>query len=125
MGISVTVRNTTLTDSLRRHTNDKLGNLDRFFDAVQTVDVVLQVEEHRQVAECVCHIKRHEPLVAQAEGESLYTAIDLLAHKMERQLRKLKGKVSSGRHKNVGLGRESAAAATRDDDEKSEQQDTA
>lgn len=124
MGISVTARNTTLTDSLRRHTNDKLGSLDRFFDAVQTVDVILRVEERRQVAECVCHIKRHEPLVAQAEGESLYTAIDLLAHKMERQLKKLKGKVTSGRHKSVGLGRESAVTETRDGDEISERQDT-
>ena len=124
MDISVTARNMTLTDSLRKHTNEKLGSLDRFFDAAQTVHVILRVEERRQVAECVCHIKRHEPLVAQAEGESLYTAIDLLAHKMERQLKKLKGKIASGRHKNVGLGRESAAAATRDDDESSERQDT-
>jgi putative sigma-54 modulation protein len=106
--INLTGKNTSVTEPLKAYADEKLGKLDRYFQDVMRIEVVLIVEDHRQIAECTVNIKRHDPLFAQAEGADLYAAIDMLTDKMERQLKKQKGKVEDARHKKTGLGRESA-----------------
>ena len=123
MQINITGRHTTVTDSLRQHAEDKIGKLEKYSDAIEDVRLVLNVEDHRQSAECIFNVKRHGRLVSEGEADDLYTAIDMAADRMERQLKKQKGKAQHARQHHDGLGVESAqqeaahAKADQDDDD--------
>ena len=91
MQISVTGQHLEVTDSLREYVTSKLGKLERYFDQVTNVHAILSVEKERQKAEATIHINGAN-LFAEAEDESMYAAIDALADKLDRQLKKHKEK---------------------------------
>ncbi|HCC62303.1 MAG TPA: ribosome-associated translation inhibitor RaiA, partial [Pseudomonas sp.] len=80
-----------ITDSLRAYVDSKFERLERHFDHVTNVHVILSVEKLRQKAEATLHVAGRE-VVANAEHEDMYAAIDLLADKLDRQLIKHKEK---------------------------------
>jgi putative sigma-54 modulation protein len=63
--------------------------------------VILSVEKLKQKAEATMHVSGKN-LFAEAEDENLYTAIDMLTDKLDRQVRKHKDKLSSRRHDDTG-----------------------
>jgi putative sigma-54 modulation protein len=63
--------------------------------------VILSVEKLKQKAEATMHVSGKN-LFAEAEDENLYTAIDMLIDKLDRQVRKHKDKLSSRRHDDTG-----------------------
>ena len=93
MQISVSGQQLDVTDSLRDYVTSKLGRLERYFDKMTNVHAVLSVEKQRQKAEATIHINGAN-LFADAEDENMYAAIDALADKLDRQLKKHKEKRS-------------------------------
>ena len=79
------------TDSLREFVTTKLEKLERHFDQISSINVVLSVEKQRQMADATIHIAGAD-VVANAEHEDMYAAIDLLTDKLDRQLIKHKEK---------------------------------
>ena len=88
-------------DTLRDYVNEKFERLARHFDKITNVQVIMQVEKLKQKIEATLHIAGGE-VVANAEHEDMYAAIDLLADKLDRQLIK---------HKEKQIEREQGAAA--------------
>jgi len=80
-----------ITDALREVINSKLGKLERHFDQISSINVILNVEKQRQMAEATIHIAGAD-LVANATHDDMYAAIDLLTDKLDRQLIKHKEK---------------------------------
>ena len=70
---------------------EKLEKLERHFDQITSINVVLNVEKQRQMVDASIHIAGAD-VVANAEHEDMYTAIDLLTDKLDRQLIKHKEK---------------------------------
>ena len=62
-----------------------MNKLDRHSNEVQKVHVILNVEKKRQVATATVRVKGTQ-LFANTNGESMYTAIDQLSNKLDRQL---------------------------------------
>ena len=93
MQISVSGQHLEITESLRDYVTTKLGKLERYFDKVTNVHAILSVEKLRQKAEATIHINGAN-LFAEAENEDMYAAIDALADKLDRQLKKHKEKRS-------------------------------
>ena len=91
MQINITGHHIDVTPALRAFTEEKFDKLERHFDHVTSINVVLNVEKLRQIAEATVHVTKGE-LHASAESEDLYTAIDTLIDKLERQLSKHKEK---------------------------------
>lgn len=102
MQISITGRHVTVTDALRTYTQEKIGRLDRYFDGIQDISVILSLENHAQKAECVLHVVRGGTIVAEADGDDLYAAMDRVVEKMERRIKKYKDKLRGPRHKDYG-----------------------
>lgn len=76
---------------MRDYVTEKMGRLERHFDKITNVQVILEVEKLRQKAEAILHVSGGE-VVANAEHEDMYAAIDLLTDKLDRQLIKHKEK---------------------------------
>lgn len=82
-----------ITDALRQYVNTKMEKLERHFDNVTDVHVVLSVEKLRHKAEATVHIAKSD-LFADATEEDMYAAIDALVDKLDRQIKKHKEKLT-------------------------------
>jgi len=91
MQVNVSGHHLDITDALKSYVDTKLERLERHFDRITNVNVILKVEKQRQKAEATIRISGGE-VFAEAEAEDLYAAIDLLADKLDRQLIKRKEK---------------------------------
>ncbi len=96
MQLNVTGHHIDMTDSLQHYVETKMGRLERHFDNVTNVHVVLSVEKQRQKAEATLHISGAD-IFADAVDEDMYAAIDSLADKLDRQVKKHKEKVTDHR----------------------------
>ncbi len=81
-----------ITPALRDYVTSKLlERLERHFDNMTNMYVVLSVEKVRQKAEATLHVSGAK-LFADAEHEDMYAAIDMLADKLDKQVKKHKEK---------------------------------
>lgn len=95
MQLSITGHHIDVTDSLRHYVTSKFDRLERHYDHITNVHVVLSVEKLAQKAEATVHTSGAE-LFADSVSEDLYAAIDALIDKLNRQI--VKHKEKSHRH---------------------------
>lgn len=89
MQINLTGHHVEITEALRSFVNDKFEKLNRHFDHINNVHVILSVEKLRQKAEAKLNVNGGE-LFADCEDTDMYAAIDLLIDKLDRQVKKHK-----------------------------------
>lgn len=92
MQINVSGHHIEVTDSLRQYVETKLERLERHYDQITNVHVILRVEKQGQKAEATVRIQGGD-IFAEAESDDLYAAIDMLVDKLDRQLIKQKEKM--------------------------------
>lgn len=100
MQINVSGHHVDVTDALRNYVETKLDKLERHFDRINHMDVILSVEKQRQKAESTVRLAGGE-IYADAESDDLYAAIDKLADKLDRQLIKKKEKIKDRKQRPV------------------------
>ena len=93
MQINLTGHHVEVTSSLRDYVDTKFAKLERHFDHINNVHVVLTVEKLDQKAEATIHLKGSE-VHASAVNNDMYTSIDTLVDKLDRQVLKYKGKIT-------------------------------
>lgn len=98
MQINLTGHHVELTQALRNYIHEKLGRIERHFDNVTRVHVILSVEKLRHKAEATLHVAGND-LFAYAVDEDMYAAIDALYDKIDRQIKKHKEKLAD-KHRN-------------------------
>lgn len=91
MQIDITGHHVEVTEALRDYVSAKLDKLERHFDNVVDVHVVLTVEKLTQKAEATLNVSGAK-LYAGALDEDMYAAIDGLIDKLDRQIVKHKEK---------------------------------
>ena len=96
MQISVTGHHVDITDALKNYVDNKFERLERHFEHVTNVHVILSVEKLRQKAEATLHISGGN-LFADAQDEDMYAAIDAMVDKLDRQIKKHKEKITDHR----------------------------
>ena len=94
MQINLSGHHVEITDSLREYVNTKFAKLERHFDQINNVHVILTVEKLDQKAEATVHMKGGE-VFASSVNADMYASIDTLVDKLDRQILKHKGKVAS------------------------------
>ena len=95
MQINLTGHHVEITDSLKDYVNTKFTKLERHFDQINNVHVILNVEKLTQKAEATLHLSGTE-VFATAEHTDMYAAIDSLIDKLDRQV--IKHKEKTKRH---------------------------
>jgi putative sigma-54 modulation protein len=92
MKINVTGKNITVTDSLKEYVNKKVGKIGKYFEGEVEAKVTLNVENGRHIVEVTIPINS---MIIRAETETndMYSSIDLVVDKLERQIEKYKTKI--------------------------------
>jgi len=91
MQLTVSGHHIEITDGLRAHVAAKFEKLQRHIDHITNVEVTLVVEKASHKAEANLHVSGAD-LFASASNDDMYTAIDALADKLDRQIIKHKEK---------------------------------
>jgi len=94
MQINLSGHHVEVTDSMKEYVNDKFAKLERHFDNINNVYVVLTVEKLNQIAEATVHLNGKE-IHAKATNEDMYASIDNLTDKLDRQIIKYKEKITA------------------------------
>jgi putative sigma-54 modulation protein len=100
MNLSLSGHHVEITPALRAYLTNKLERVQRHFDHVTDMTVVLSVEKLRQKAEATLHVSGAS-LHADAEDGDMYAAIDALVDKLDRQIKKHKEKLTD-HHRSEG-----------------------
>lgn len=101
MEITFTGHGIDITDAIRDFATSKLERLDRHCEHIMNVNLTLSVEKLRQIAEATVHVPG-ENFHAEAAQENLYSAIDELMDKLDRQLKRYKEK-QKDHHKGIDI----------------------
>ena len=91
MQMNLTGHHVEITSALRDYVDSKMSRLERHFDNVTGIHVVLTVEKLQHKAEATMQVAGGN-LFADAVEEDMYAAIDQLVDKLDRQVKKVKEK---------------------------------
>ncbi len=100
MNLQLTGHHLEVTTALRDYLHSKLARVSAHFDHVIDVKVTLSVVKLQQKVEATVHVPGND-LHAECTDENMYSAIDMLADKLDRQVVKHKEK-QSNHHKTNG-----------------------
>lgn len=94
LNIVIRGSNMKVTDALRQYVQDKIGRLTKYFDRIQAAEVELSCQDHKSAEE-----SQRVQVTLNANGSifrceeasiSMYASIDIVAEKLERQLKRFK-----------------------------------
>ena len=106
MQTSVTFKNLDSSDTLKSYVQDKLDRFDRLLDNPAEASVVLSVEKFRHTAEINISGDRLT-INGKEETADMYSAIDMVLDKLEKQIKKNKQKIrerrSGAKARNKGI----------------------
>jgi putative sigma-54 modulation protein len=95
MQITVNGHQVVVTPALREYVAGKFDRIVRHFDHLQDVVVTLSVEKLQHKAEATLRPTSGNPLHADAQASDMYAAIDALADRVDRQVKKHKEKLTN------------------------------
>ena len=104
MQLSVTGHHIEITESLRDYVGTKFARLERHFDNMTDIHCVLTVEKLEHKAEATIHLGGGT-IHADSIEPNMYAAIDILADKLDRQIKKHKEKLTDHHAREVARGR--------------------
>jgi len=102
MNLNLTGHHLEITPALRDYVQSKLERITNHFDHVIDVKVTLTVEKLIQKAEATIHVPGND-LHAECSSADMYSAIDLLADKLDRQVLKVKEKFADHHRADGGV----------------------
>ena len=115
MNVSITFRHMDASEAIKKHTAAKLGKLQKFLRQPMTAKVTISVDKLKHVAEArISSGGAH--LEAKESSDDMYTSIDRMIEKLDRQIRVTKGAAQARRRvaKTAVRSGDGAAAAGAD-----------
>jgi putative sigma-54 modulation protein len=99
MDISVTFRRMQPTESLRTYAEEKISKIKRYLDFPLEAHVVLSVEKFRHIADVTLSVNGTW-IKGIEETDDMYSAIDQVMDKLEKQVKKYRSKIRNWRTDN-------------------------
>ena len=121
MHTSVTFKNLDSSENLRAYVADKLNRFDKYLYNPAEASVVLSVEKFRHIAEISISGDRLN-IIGKEETEDMYSAIDMVLDKLEKQIKKNKQKIRERRPAPKRKGRTDAESPAAFPDDEFERQ---
>ncbi|MBI5058101.1 MAG: ribosome-associated translation inhibitor RaiA [Nitrospirae bacterium] len=96
MNIIINCKHMELTPTIKDYTEEKIGKFEKYISNITEAIVTLSVEKYRHRAEVLLKVNG---LMIQAESitAEMYSSIDEVVDKLERQIKKYKEKIASHR----------------------------
>lgn len=101
MNLQLRGKNTEVTEGLRNYVEKRFAKLEKYFTREMTGTVTLIIERNEHIIEATIPINRFI-LRAEESSHDMYTSIDNVVEKIERQVRKYKTRVNR-KGKQVGM----------------------
>lgn len=83
-------KNTEVTPALREYVEKRVGKINRYFGNIDEIFVMLAIEKDRHIVEVTAEVPGGLILRGEEATGDMYTSIDLVIEKLERQIRKQK-----------------------------------
>ena len=101
MKLNIRGEKITITQSIKNYVTEKMTKLDKYFENPEDIDanVLVRVKGLEQIIEVTAFTKKFT-LRAEVSNQDLYSAVDLVVDKLERQIRKNKDRLNN-KYKNV------------------------
>jgi putative sigma-54 modulation protein len=110
MNVSITFRHMDASEAIKKHAATKLGKLQKFLRQPMIAKVTISVDKLKHVAEArISSGGAH--LEAKESSDDMYTSIDRMIEKLDRQIRVSKGAAEARRRTAKTTARKSAAEA--------------
>lgn len=103
MQFSVTFRHMEPTESLKTYAKERMERVRKFLPDPISCHVVLSTERHNHRIDVTFHLHNGLQIAGHETTENMYSSIDLCIAKIERQVRKYKGKIEEQRVRPHGV----------------------
>ncbi len=88
-----------ITEAMRRHAEEKTSKLPRYYNSINQVEVIIDGSEGGNTSvEVIARGEHSKVFIVTETGEDAYRCIDVAVRKLERQLRRKKGKERNHKH---------------------------
>ena len=87
-------KNIEITQPLREYVEKRVGKVTKYFDKVEGINVLLTVTKGQHVVEVTVEVPNGVLLRGEESTTDMYTSIDLVVEKLERQIHKQKTKLA-------------------------------
>jgi putative sigma-54 modulation protein len=91
MNIKTTARHYQLTPALKDYAETKVQQLTKYFDSIDSARIIFALEKYRHSVEVSFRVNGKD-FNSREESEDMYVSVDRAVEKLERQIRKHKGK---------------------------------
>jgi putative sigma-54 modulation protein len=99
MQVSVTFRQIDATDALKQYAEERLGKIRKYIPDPIAVNVVLSTERHNHRVDVNLQLHNGFTIAGHETSENMYSSIDLVTAKIERQVKRYKDKLREHRIK--------------------------
>ena len=93
MNIRVNARHMDITDAIRSHAHGKASKLERYFNRITSVEVIMDLDGGVPAVEVVVNASHSTTFVGTHRGEDMYSCIDIAMHRVQEQIRRHKDRV--------------------------------
>lgn len=109
MNVSISGHHISVTDAMNTAVREKLEKIERHFDQIQSIQVILSLDnsgagdggQKSHKAEAIMRVSGQEMFV-QAYDDDMYKAIHEMSDKLDRQVRKYKTRQQDKKTRNAG-----------------------
>jgi len=100
---TITGKHIEITETIRRYAEEKTSKLPKYYNSINRVEVIIDGEPNSKISVEVIASGEHSRIFVVTEtSEDIYRCIDMAVHKLERQLRRKKGKERDNKHTGGG-----------------------
>ncbi|MDD5677306.1 MAG: ribosome-associated translation inhibitor RaiA [Kiritimatiellae bacterium] len=93
MTINITSRHADISDTQKEHVTAKLAAVLEAYPEVEYAHVIMDTQRFRHIIEIVVQGKHHLRVEAKEESDDMYTSVDKVVDKVDRQLRRSRDKL--------------------------------
>ncbi len=82
-----------ITEAIKRHAEEKTSKLPKYYDSINQVEVIIDGNKGGNTSvEIIARAEHSKIFIVTETGEDAYKCIDVAVRKLERQLRRKKGR---------------------------------
>jgi len=82
-----------ITEAVKKYAEEKTSRLPKYYNSINQIEVIIDGEQNGNTSvEIIARGEHRKIFVVTETGEDIYRCIDTAVHKLERQLRRKKGK---------------------------------
>jgi putative sigma-54 modulation protein len=97
--VTISGRHVDITESIRRHTEQKVSKLPKYYSNINKVEVIIHGGQSATPGvEIIASAEHNRVFVVKEPGQEIYACIDSASKKLERQLKRQKEKERDNKH---------------------------